>query len=79
MKEPTEEDMRKLIQLLQYIYRILNMPRVMSIRSLSEMSIYVDAFHAPHEDARGHMGDCIVMGLFIVVVRNNKSTRKTIL
>ena len=79
MKEPSEEDMRKFRRLLQYIHGTLDIPRVMSSRSILEMSIYVNASHAPHEDARGHMGDCIVMGLFIVVVRNNKSTRKTIL
>ena len=51
VKSPTKEDMRKLKRLLQYIYGMLDMSRLLSIRSFSELSIYVDATHALHNDA----------------------------
>ena len=60
VKSSTEEDMRKLKQLLQYIYVTLDMSRLLSIRSFSGMSIYVDASHASHNNARGPTGGCIV-------------------
>ena len=85
VKSPTEEDMRKLKRLLQYIYGTLDISRILSIRSFSEMSIYVDASHASHNDARGQTGGFIVMGGGVIHSSrtkqkiNTKSSTKTAL
>ena len=39
------------------------------------MSIYIDASHASHEDARGQTGGCIVMGDGII---HSSSTKQKI-
>ena len=75
VRNPTEQDKRKLKRLLQYIYGTLEMPRILSIRNFSEMSIYVDASHAPHVDGRGQTGGCVVMGQGVL---HSTSTRQQI-
>ena len=62
VKNPTTEDWIKLHRLLQYIHGTIDKPRFLSIRNFSEMSIYVDASHASHMNAREHKGGCVVMG-----------------
>ena len=47
VKCPNVGDWRKLKRLLQYIFRTLDMYRILSIHSFSEMSVYIDASHAP--------------------------------
>jgi len=74
VRKPTVQDWLKLKRLLQYINGTLDLPRIMSLRNFAEMSIYVDASHASHDDIRGQTGGCITMGTG--VIHNRSSKRK---
>lgn len=75
VRAPTQQDRNKLKRLLQYLNGTIDMVRRFSIRSLTEMAVYVDALHASHEDMRGHTGGCIVMGEGVL---HNLSTKQSI-
>jgi len=66
VRKPTVQDWRKLKRLLQYINGTLDLPRIMCLRNFAEMSIYVDASHASHDDTRGQTGGCITMGTGVI-------------
>ena len=49
---PTNQDWLKLKRLLQYVYGTIDMPRIVSMKNFSTMTIYVDAAHAVHDDRK---------------------------
>ena len=73
----TEEDWGKLRRLLQYINGTLDLKRILSLKSFSEMAIYVDASHAPNEDFKGQTGGCIVMGDGVLHANSTKQKINT--
>ena len=77
VKAPTEQDWGKLKRLLQYIHGTLDMKRKLSIKNFSEMLIYIDASHAPNDDAKGQTGGCISMGTGILHGNSTKQKLNT--
>ena len=62
-------------RLLQYINGTLHLTRRLSLKNISEMLIYIDASHAPNDDAKGQTGECISMGTGIL---HGNSTKQKI-
>jgi len=78
VKNPTEQDWLKLRRVLQYIQGTLDIPRVISMDTLNEMDIYVDASHGIHDDKRGQTGGCTKMGTGVLHSRSSKQRINTL-
>ena len=69
---PGRSDWAKLRRLLQYLNGTLEMRRVVSLNSLLEMEIFIDAAHATHHDMRGHTGGCVSVGDGVIHSKSGK-------
>ena len=56
VSKSTEEDWEKLRRLLNYLYKTIDMPRVIGADGMDVMQTYVDASYAVHMDMKGHTG-----------------------
>ena len=68
----------KLQKVLQYVRGSLDTSRVISMNTLSEMDIYIDASHGIHNDKCGQTGGCIKMGLGVIHSRSSKQRINTL-
>jgi len=78
VQNPTVQDWVKLRRVLQYIKGTLDLPRIVSMESLHEMNIYIDASHGAHMDKRGQTGGCIQMGTGVLHSRSSKQHLNTL-
>ena len=72
IRSPMDEDWKKLKQILQYVYETLELKRILSLDSFTDMNIFVDASHACHENMHGQTGGCINMGFRVLHARSSK-------
>ena len=56
MKQPDNEDRKKLNRVLFFINRKIDDKRITGANNLHEIQTYVDLYHALHMDTRGHIG-----------------------
>ena len=60
---PTYEYWGRLRRVLNYLKATKNNKRIMGSEDLLKLETWVDAFHAVHEDMRGHTGGCMPCGV----------------
>jgi len=70
----TEQDWNKLKRVLQYVRGTLTMPRILSMGTVANMDIFIDASHACHPDMKGQTGGCVIMGDGVIHSRSSKQT-----
>ena len=62
VKDPDEDDWKKLIRLIRYLKGTVEIPLTLRADSTSLAKWWVDGSHAPHADSRGHSGGCMSLG-----------------
>ena len=62
VKEPDEDDWKKLNRVLKYLQGSVGLPLVLSMDKSQTMRWYVDAAFAVHKDMRSHTGMTMTMG-----------------
>lgn len=72
VKEPTVEDMSKLMRCLKYLNSTKDLVLRLSAREGMSVQAYVDASYAVHNDAKGHTGATISVGQGAVFNRSTK-------
>jgi len=74
---PTVEDWKKLRRVLQYIRGTINMERIVSMKLIGEIDIFIDASHGAHWDKKGQTGGCVSVGSGVIHARSNKQSINT--
>lgn len=69
---PKESDWKKLRRILQYLNGTLEMKRIVSINSLLESQIFIDAAYATNPDMRGQTGGVLRTGIGVLHGRSGK-------
>ena len=73
----TEQDWKKLIQLLQYFNGTLDMPLILGADSLAESKSCVDAAYAVHDDMKSHTGGATSLGCGAIMCKSTKQKLNT--
>jgi hypothetical protein len=77
VKDPDEDDWRKLGHLLYYLQRTLELPLILGAKNTGVLHWYVDASFATHHDMRGHTGGALTMGIGCPTVKSTKAKCNT--
>ena len=77
VSKSTYGDWEKLNRLLKYLYRTINMPRILRADNLSIMKTWVDAAYACHPDMRSHTGGVISFGKGVYTQKSSKQKLNT--
>ena len=81
---PNRVSLVKLRRVLNYLKSIKDDRRIMGSGNLLKLDTWVDAFHAVHENIRGHTGGCMSCGVGIIHGKaskqklNKKSTTESV-
>ena len=59
---PTQQDMKKLTRLLQYLHMNPNLELNLTIGKVLQVIQYTDAAYGVHADGKSHTGSCITLG-----------------
>ena len=62
MRNPDEEDWKKLRRLLGYLKWTIELPQILRADGVNVLKWWVDASYAAHDDMRGHNGGTMPMG-----------------
>ena len=77
VREPDEDDWRKLGHLIYYLQRTLELPLILGANNTGVLHWYVDASFATHHDMRGHTGGALTMGRGCPTVQSTKAKCNT--
>jgi len=77
VQHPTVEDWKKLRRVLQYIRGTIDMERIVSMKLIGEIDIFIDASHGAHWDKKGQTGGCVSVGSGVIHARSNKQNINT--
>ena len=77
VREPDEDDWRKLGHLISYLQRTLELPLILGAKKTGLLHWYVDASFATHQDMRGHTGGALTMGRGCPMVQSTKAKCNT--
>lgn len=72
VQSPTEDDWKKFIRVLKYLYGTKDLSLRLSPDSVLAVRAYIDASFAVHEDMRGHTGAVITLGCGTIFARSVK-------
>ena len=72
VSKSTEEDQGKLSRLLNYLHKIIDMPRIIGADSMDVMQTYVDASYTVHMDMKEHTGGFMILGRGLIQGKANK-------
>ena len=62
LRNPDEDDWKKLRRLLGYLKRTIKLPLILRADGVNVLKWWVDASYAAHDDMRGHTGGTMSMG-----------------
>lgn len=62
LRDPDEDDYKKLCRVVKYLDGSVDMPLVLSAEGDGTLRWWVDASYATHDDMRGHTGGTLTMG-----------------
>ena len=62
VRNPDEDDWKKLRRLLSYLKRTINLPLILRADGVNVLKWWVDASYAAHDDMWGHTGGTMSMG-----------------
>jgi hypothetical protein len=77
VREPDEDDWRKLDHLIHYLQRTHELPLVLGATKTGVLHWYVDASFATHQDMRGHTGGALTMEIGCPTVQSTKAKCNT--
>ena len=77
VREPDEDDWRKLDHLIYYLQRTRELPLILGAKKTGVLHWYVDASFATHHDMRGHTGGALTMGRGCPTVQSTKAKCNT--
>ena len=77
MKNPDEDDERKLIRVLGYLKETLHIPLVLGTDGSNNVYWYVDASFAVHKDMKSHTGGVMTLGQGAVISMSTKQKLNT--
>jgi hypothetical protein len=77
VREPDEDDWRKLGHLVYYLQRSIELPLILGAKNTGVLHWYVDASFATHHDMRGHTGGALTMGRGCPTVQSTKAKCNT--
>jgi len=72
VREPDEDDWRKLCHLIVYLKSTCKLPLVLGARNTGVLHWYVDASFAVHPNMQGHTGGVLTLGTGAPVVTSTK-------
>jgi hypothetical protein len=72
VREPTEEDEKKLIKVLQYLHGTLDLTLTLTGSEDMIVTAYIDASYAVHNDCKGQTGVAISVGKGTVYAKSSK-------
>ena len=73
VREPDEDDWRKLGHLITYLRSTRELPLILGANKTGVLHWYVDASFATHSDMRGHTGGALTMGIGCPVTQCTKA------
>ena len=73
VREPDEDDWRKLGHLIVYLRSTRELPLVLGAKNTGVLHWYVDASFATHPDMKGHTGGALTMGIGCPTVQSTKA------
>jgi hypothetical protein len=77
VKEPDEDDWKKLMRMMRYLNKTKDLVRTMKADQLSIIKWYVDAAHTVHEDLKGHTGSAMTLGKGAITAKSTKQKLNT--
>ena len=77
VREPDDDDWRKLEHIISYLKRTRELPLVLGASNTGVLHWYVDASFATHHDMRGHTGGALTMGIGCPTVQSTKAKCNT--
>ncbi len=77
VREPNEDDWRKLEHLVEYFKSTTEMPLILGGDATGVLKWYVDASFAVHSNMRGHTGAGLTMGRGFPIVSSTKQKLNT--
>ena len=72
VKEPGEDNWKKMKWLLQYMWSTRWIPLIIGIDKKGDCIIYIDGAHAVHPDMKGHGGMFVTMGTGAMMSKSSK-------
>jgi hypothetical protein len=77
VKEPDQDDWRKLIRLLGYLKSTEDLYLTLSCNDLNNLTWYIDGSYASHDDMKGQSGAVFLAGDCAVLFKSNKQKINT--
>ncbi len=77
VREPDEDDWRKLEHLMDYLKSTRDMPLILGGNNSGVLNWYIDASFAVHPNMRGHTGGGLTMGRGFPIVSSTKQKLNT--
>jgi hypothetical protein len=77
VKEPDQDDWRKLIRLLGYLKSTEDLYLTLSCNDLNNLTWYIDGSYASHDDMKGQSGAVLLAGDFAMLFKSNKQKINT--
>ena len=77
VSQPTEDDWKKLRQVLQYLHHTINIVRTIGCKDMNQLQTWVDAAFAVHPNMRSHTGGVMSMGKGIIHSKSAKQKLNT--
>jgi len=72
VQHPDEDDAKKLQRIIGYLKATPDMVLTIGANDIYQIQSYIDASHAPHDDAKSHTGMVITLGQGALVCKSNK-------
>jgi hypothetical protein len=72
VKEPDEDDWKKLVRVLKYLNGTRHMKLTLTVDSLNIIRWWVDSSHMTHDDCKGHNGGMMLLGRGAVISMSGK-------
>ena len=77
VKNPDEDDWKKLIRLVRYLRGMAELPLILRADSATVVKWWVDGSHAIHPNMRGHSGGCVSLGAGMPITGSSKQKLNT--
>jgi hypothetical protein len=77
VKEPDEDDWKKLMRMMRYLNKTKDLVRTMKADKMSVIKWYVDAAHTVHDDLKGHTGSAMTLGKGTITAKSTKQKLNT--
>jgi hypothetical protein len=77
VKNPDEDDWKKIMRMMRYLNKTKNMIRIIKADNLNMIKWYIDAAHTVHADLKGHTGGALTLGKGAITTKSNKQKLNT--